>query len=79
MANSRTPWCAVGVESDTESIPATTVMAQFVVRSMRSRQPAIRPISARWKWATTVISSADVDGKGRATSSSGPPTSGCFF
>ena len=29
MANSSTPWCAVGVESETDSIPATTVIAQF--------------------------------------------------
>ena len=43
---------------------ATTVMAQFVVRSMRSRQPAMRAISARWKWARIVMYSLRVVGKG---------------
>ena len=48
IENSSTPWWAVGVDSDSDSIAATTVIAQFVVRSIRSRQPAMRAISARW-------------------------------
>ena len=47
IANSKTPWCAVGVESDTESRAATTVIAQLLVRSSRSRQLLIRATSAR--------------------------------
>jgi segregation and condensation protein A len=55
---------AVGVESDSESMPATTVMAQFVVRSIRSRHPDMRPISARWKWARALMASVEVEGRG---------------
>src|SRR3984893_15620327 len=62
---------AVPVESDRESIPATTVIAQFVVLSIRSLQPAIRPISARWKWASVLMNSAEVAGKGGVVSLSG--------
>ena len=58
----------VGVESESESMAATTVMAQLVVRSMRSRHPAIRAISARWKWANTVMNSFEVPGKTGASS-----------
>src|SRR4051812_17453938 len=64
MVKISTPWCAAGVESDSESMPATTVMAQVVVRSIRSRQPAMRPISARWNWASALMVSVEVEGNG---------------
>ena len=47
MAKSSTPWWEVAVDSETESIAPTTVIAQLLVRSMRSRQPDMRAISAR--------------------------------
>ena len=47
MANRSTPCDDEGVDSDSDSIAATPVIAQLLVRSMRSRQPAMRAISAR--------------------------------
>jgi hypothetical protein len=42
-----TAWCEVADESVTESMAADAAMAQFVVRSSRSRQAIMRDISPR--------------------------------
>jgi hypothetical protein len=47
IANSSTEWCACSVEREIESIAASAPIAQFVVRSSRSRQLIIRAISPR--------------------------------